>query len=128
MCQNASLCGNKLTRSISRSRCLVKCGFIVNVDLIYEILRFYITGKYGQDFGLIEEDCFQYEGHDAPCKQTSCMRYYTQNYYYIGGFYGACNEPLMRMELVRNGPIAVSFEVYKDFTAYKVKSFNPLLH
>ena len=26
----------------------------------------------------------------------------------------------MRAELVKNGPIAVSFEVYKDFVSYKV--------
>ena len=55
-----------------------------------------------------------------PCKKSTCNRYYTRDYYYVGGYYGACNEPLMRQELVKNGPIAVSFEVYKDFVAYKV--------
>lgn len=80
----------------------------------------YLTdGKYGQDFGLIEESCFPYEGRDMPCKTNTCKRHYTRDYYYIGGYYGACNEPLMREELVKNGPIAVSFEVYKDFLAYK---------
>ncbi|KAL4217888.1 hypothetical protein ACF0H5_022627 [Mactra antiquata] len=78
-----------------------------------------IAGKYGQDFGLIEEECFKYEGRDMPCIQSTCQRHYTQDYYYIGGFYGACNEPLMRAELVKSGPIAVSFEVYDDFMYYK---------
>lgn len=55
-----------------------------------------------------------------PCKKTSCARKFTQDYYYVGGFYGACNEAVMRVELVKNGPIAVSFEVYKDFMQYKV--------
>lgn len=78
-----------------------------------------IAGKYGQDFGHIAEDCFPYKGIDMPCMASSCKRHYTRDYYYIGGYYGACNEPLMREELVKNGPIAVSFEVYNDFTAYK---------
>ncbi|KAH3711271.1 dipeptidyl peptidase 1-like [Dreissena polymorpha] len=78
-----------------------------------------IAGKYGQDFGLIEEECFPYEGKDMECIKTACARKYTRDYYYIGGYYGACNEPLMRAELVKNGPIAVSFEVYGDFMAYK---------
>lgn len=34
-------------------------------------------------------------------------------------FYGACNEALMRISLVRNGPVAVSFEVYDDFLNYQ---------
>ena len=83
---------------------------------MYDIL----TGKYGQDFGLIAEDCFPYMGKDMPCQKSTCQRHYTRDYYYIGGYYGACNEPLMRTELVKNGPIAVSFEVYNDFPSYKV--------
>ncbi|KAL5018530.1 hypothetical protein ScPMuIL_004252 [Solemya velum] len=78
-----------------------------------------IAGKYGQDFGIIEEKCFPYQAKDMPCQKTSCPRYYTQNYYYIGGYYGACNEELMKLDLVKNGPVAVSFEVYPDFPSYK---------
>jgi len=78
-----------------------------------------IAGKYGQDFGLIEEECFKYQGKDMPCMKTACQRHYTNDYFYVGGSYGACNEPLMREELVKNGPIAVSFEVYNDLLAYK---------
>ena len=33
-------------------------------------------------------------------------------------FYGACNEALMRIELVKNGPLVVAFEVYDDFFSY----------
>ena len=80
------------------------------------------TGKYGQDFGIVEEECFKYTAKDSPCMKTTCKRKYTRDYYYVGGFYGACNEPLMRMELVKNGPMAVSFQVYDDFMQYKVCS------
>ena len=79
-----------------------------------------IAGKYAEDFGVVEESCFPYLGEDSPCKKESgCLRYYSTNYYYVGGFYGACNEPEMRLELVNNGPVAIGFEVYKDFVNYK---------
>ena len=79
-----------------------------------------IAGKYAQDFGVVEESCFPYTGKDSACiPETGCTRYYGTDYYYIGGYYGACNEPQMRLELVNNGPIAVSFEVLNDFMHYK---------
>ena len=79
-----------------------------------------IAGKYAEDFGVVEEDCFPYLGHDTPCQEKSgCLRYYATKYYYVGGFYGACNEAEMMVELVNNGPIAVGFEVYSDFEKYK---------
>ncbi|XP_048454020.1 dipeptidyl peptidase 1 [Rhincodon typus] len=78
-----------------------------------------IAGKYAQDFGLVEEHCFPYVGMDTPCTvEKSCYRYYTSQYYYVGGFYGACNEAAMKLELVKNGPVSVAFEVYSDFMNY----------
>lgn len=38
--------------------------------------------------------------------------------YYLR-FYGACNEALMKIELVKNGPLVVAFEVYDDFMSYR---------
>ncbi|XP_072026805.1 dipeptidyl peptidase 1-like [Amphiura filiformis] len=78
-----------------------------------------IAGKYAEDFGLIEESCYPYEGKDTACKKTSCKRYYATDYKYVGGYYGACNEELMMIQLVKNGPIAVGFEVLGDFMQYK---------
>ena len=64
--------------------------------------------------------CNPYTGKDGQCTTSSqCQRYYATDYKYLGGFYGACNEALMRIELVKNGRIAVSFEVYDDFLNYK---------
>ncbi|EHB15731.1 Dipeptidyl-peptidase 1 [Heterocephalus glaber] len=78
-----------------------------------------IAGKYAQDFGFVEESCFPYTGTDAPCKmKEDCMRYYTSEYHYVGGFYGGCNEALMKLELVQHGPMAVAFEVCDDFMHY----------
>lgn len=81
-----------------------------------------IAGKYAEDFGVVEEKCLAYVGKDSvSCdkEQKDCTRYRATNYYYVGGYYGACNEQLMQVELVKNGPIAVSFEVTNDFEAYK---------
>lgn len=79
-----------------------------------------IAGKYAQDFGVVEESCFPYVGKDSSCTETKgCIRYYATDYYYVGGYYGACNEPEMRLELVNNGPMAVGFEVLNDFLNYK---------
>uniref|UniRef100_UPI00358F3F4E dipeptidyl peptidase 1-like n=1 Tax=Myxine glutinosa TaxID=7769 RepID=UPI00358F3F4E len=77
-----------------------------------------VAGKYAQDFGILEEANYPYQGVDAPCEDQPHARYFSSHYQYIGGFYGACNEPLMRLELVNNGPVAVSFEVYDDFRYY----------
>lgn len=79
----------------------------------------YLISKYAEDFGLVQEPCFPYKGQDAPCQEKKCVRQFGTGYHYVGGFYGACNEVLMRLELVNNGPIAVGFEVYNDFVNYK---------
>ena len=79
----------------------------------------YLISKYAKDFGLVDEQCFPYEGQDLPCHEQACSRHFGTGYHYVGGFYGGCNEVLMRLELLKNGPIAVSFEVYDDFRNYK---------
>ncbi|CAB4033187.1 cathepsin C [Paramuricea clavata] len=81
----------------------------------------YLISKYAIDFGLVEESCYPYQGKDTQCTESpTCKRHHGNNdYHYIGGFYGACNEPLMRLELVKNGPFSVSFEVTSDFMHYK---------
>ena len=88
----------------------------------YQLIFFYFVflGKYGQDFGFIDDNCYPYIGETGTCKISNCTRHYTGEYHYIGGYYGACNEPLMMLELVKHGPIGVSFEVYQDFYNYKV--------
>ncbi|CAF0785362.1 unnamed protein product [Brachionus calyciflorus] len=79
-----------------------------------------ISGKYAEDFGLVEESCNPYKGRDGKCStDKSCKRRYSTKYHYVGGFYGACNEALMKIELARNGPLVVGFQVYDDFLSYR---------
>ncbi|UYV64704.1 CTSC [Cordylochernes scorpioides] len=79
-----------------------------------------IAGKFGQDYGIVEESCYPYQGADSSCSSIpkSCQRHYILDYSYVGGYYGACNEELMRIQLVKNGPFSVSFMVYGDFQNY----------
>uniref|UniRef100_H3B0U5 Peptidase C1A papain C-terminal domain-containing protein n=1 Tax=Latimeria chalumnae TaxID=7897 RepID=H3B0U5_LATCH len=92
-----------------------------------------IAGKYIQDFGVVEENCIPYVAKDYPyIIKDSCYRYYASDYHYICGFYGVCNEELMKLELIKNGPIAIALEMY-DFLYYNgiyhhtslQSSFNP---
>ena len=79
-----------------------------------------IAGKYAEDFGVVEETCYAYRAHDSNCQEEpNCLRYHSTDYYYVGGYYGACSEDGMLLELVNNGPMSVSFEVYNDFQHYK---------
>ncbi|XP_047449175.1 dipeptidyl peptidase 1 [Mugil cephalus] len=80
----------------------------------------YLIGKYIQDFGIVDESCFPYIAKNSPCGvPKNCGRMYTAEYSYVGGFYGGCSETAMMLELVKNGPMAVAFEVYPDFMHYK---------
>lgn len=79
----------------------------------------YLIGKYVQDFGVVDESCFPYVAKDTPCGlPKNCRSTYSAEYYYVGGFYGGCSEAAMKLELVKNGPMAVAFEVYSDFMHY----------
>ncbi|KER20816.1 papain family cysteine protease, partial [Opisthorchis viverrini] len=80
-----------------------------------------IAGKYAEDFGIPLESCDPYTAVKADKCPTKpgCRRYYATNYRYLGGYYGACSELLMRMELVHGGPFPIGFEVYDDFIHYK---------
>jgi len=81
-----------------------------------------IAGKYAQDFGVVEEQCYPYLGKNQDkCEPTlpNCQRTHVAKYEYVGGYYGGCSEEKMMQELVNNGPLAVAIEVYPDFQQYK---------
>ncbi|XP_065577934.1 dipeptidyl peptidase 1-like [Artemia franciscana] len=77
-----------------------------------------IAGKYAHDFGLVPEECNPYSGKDSECNEKKCNRHYVSKFRYVGGYYGACNEEAMKIALVEEGPLSISFEVYPDFMHY----------
>lgn len=79
-----------------------------------------IAGKYAEDFGVVEESCFPYLARDSECREpSSCTRYRSNKYDYVGGYFGNCNEEEMLMDLAMYGPVSVAFEVTGDFQQYK---------
>jgi len=82
----------------------------------------YLTaGKYGKDFGFVEEECRPYSAMDLGCSNSDypdCTRHYTKSYGYIGGYYGAGNEAEMMLSLVNDGPLPIGFMVFDDFIHY----------
>ncbi|XP_002160467.3 dipeptidyl peptidase 1 [Hydra vulgaris] len=79
-----------------------------------------VAGKYAQDFGVIEESQYPYTGNDSKCNAPPKVeRTYVSSFGYVGGFYGGCNEVLMRVALNKIGPLAVNIEVYPDLQFYR---------
>lgn len=81
----------------------------------------YLIAKYAEDFGVVEQSCSLYTGTDVTCPSvgSGCTRYSATDYQYIGGYYGACTESAMRVELALHGPIVIGYEVEADFSHYK---------
>ncbi|XP_049813396.1 dipeptidyl peptidase 1-like [Schistocerca nitens] len=76
-------------------------------------------GRYGKDYGFVEEECNPYLGVDGACTTNqTCKRYFVSDYSYVGGYYGGGNEVLIQEALVQNGPVAAGFMVYDDFRQY----------
>jgi len=77
----------------------------------------YLTaGKYGNEFGYVEEECFTYKqsgGRDmAPCQPDieGCKRHFVSEYGYVGGYYGAGTAHLLQQEVFENGPVAIGID------------------
>ncbi len=95
---------------------VINCSFSI---ILESNNAYFVIGKYGEDFGWVSEADNPYTAQPGPCKTPkTATRFYVSKYEYLGGYYGACNEDLMRHELVANGPFSIAFEVYADFFQY----------
>lgn len=47
-----------------------------------------------------------------------------KNYYYVGGYYGSCNEDNILEELKKNGPLVVSMKLHPAFFSYSRGIFS----
>jgi len=86
----------------------------------------FLMSKWSEDVGLVPDRCAPFTDADAACtslKLQGCnmggTRYRAANHRYVGGFYGASDENSIRAELVKNGPVVMSFEPKEDFMYYK---------
>ncbi|GIQ82750.1 peptidase C1A, partial [Kipferlia bialata] len=83
----------------------------------------YNVGKYAHDYGIVSLNNFAYQPpfSGVPCSNKHIdpeHTYYAQDYYYVGGYYGATDEQSMMEEIYTNGPVAVAVSVSDDFVTY----------
>lgn len=86
----------------------------------------FLVGKHANDYGLVEESCMEYSAENGQCptiNQCSSGRmarpvFYAENYNYVGGYYGGCNEAKMMREIFEHGPIMVALEAPSSLFYY----------
>jgi len=85
-----------------------------------------LIGKFGKDYELVAESCMPYKANtklvrcSEVCDYTSHPKQYkVKDYYFVGGYYGGCNEEAMMKEIYARGPIVGSFEPAFDFSFYQ---------
>jgi len=86
----------------------------------------FLQSKWSEDVGLVPEHCAPFSDANGACDSlglSKCSmgstRFRAANHRYVGGFYGASEEKTIRAELVKNGPVVMSFEPKEDFMYYK---------
>eukprot|EP00301_Raphidiophrys_heterophryoidea_P027933 c9899_g1_i3.p1 GENE.c9899_g1_i3~~c9899_g1_i3.p1 ORF type:complete len:566 (-),score=106.00 c9899_g1_i3:161-1858(-) len=86
----------------------------------------FLVGKYGQDYGFLEESCLPYQPKKALCswRCSNPKVWYTNSYHYIGGSYGKCSEVAMMTEIRDKGPIIVGFNAPQDLFWYSEGIFH----
>lgn len=77
--------------------------------------------KFIQEFGIVTEKCMKYKGREEKCK-FECednIEIGIEDYYIVGGYYGAVTEERIMIELRSRGPFIVDFNPDSDFFYYK---------
>lgn len=90
----------------------------------------YLIVKEGLEKGFYEENCSPVLT-DQHCEDRCFLKgnkiWKIKDYGYVGGFYGGCNEDLMRKEIFSNGPVVVAINAGPDLYYYSTGVFitNP---
>lgn len=90
----------------------------------------YLVLKFAKELELIPKRCEKKHNNKFQCGGKKCRNshnansnkftsYKVKNFGYLGGSYGKCSEELLMRELVKNGPVVVSFEPDYHFMMYK---------
>lgn len=83
----------------------------------------FLASRWASDAGLVPKSCGEYASSSGRCSLRCDVdglqrRWRADNHHYVGGYYGAATEPAMMRELVRGGPLVVSFEPKADVMYY----------
>ncbi|CAD8121597.1 unnamed protein product [Paramecium sonneborni] len=83
----------------------------------------YLVNKFAEEQVLVSEAAEPYQGFDGSCNfqkaKSQSKVYKTKNYKYLGGSYGRVSEQVIMMEIMKNGPVVLSFEPSYDFMYYE---------
>jgi len=84
----------------------------------------YLALKFGNEVELVPESCFPYKRVTGNCNDRCSVDnlnkvYKVKNYRYLGGSYGKCTEYEIMKDVLKNGPVVVSFEPDYLFMHYK---------
>jgi cathepsin C len=85
----------------------------------------YLVMRFAKEFELIPEQCKPYLEADGKCSVNYCdiksipYLYKAITNKYLGGSYGQCSQKLIMEEVMKNGPLVVSFEPDYNFMMYK---------
>lgn len=83
----------------------------------------FLLGRFGEENYLVEDNCTVTHGEQGvcrfECKGNEERMFKIKDYWYIGGSYGECNERRIMMEIMKNGPVVLSFEPDYTFMLYK---------
>ena len=94
----------------------------------------YLLGKFGNEFGFVDETCQPYSETDAICNDSCDVRsiWKVKKYGYVGDFYGGASEQKMMEEIYRNGPIVLAINATPELYYYSegiyssnVRRFEP---
>ena len=86
----------------------------------------YLVGKFGKEFGFVEDSCHPYEENDEKCIGYCFNQkvYKVKDYGYVGGYYGNCDEQKMMEEIYHNGPIVVAINATPELYYYESGIFK----
>lgn len=97
----------------------------------------YLVLKFAKEIELIPKRCEKNHGDHFQCGAKKCKSafdlidnkassYKVKNFGYLGGSYGKCSEEILMRELMKNGPVVVSFEPDYHFMMYKKGIYKSL--
>lgn len=89
-----------------------------------------LLNKFISEFDIVPESCMPYQGSNTECndKCSDTTRVSVNDYYYVGGYYGASDEENMMKELRARGPIIGNLEPRMDFSLYKSGVYSTVPH
>jgi len=83
----------------------------------------FLLGRFGEEQGFIDQSCTYTKNANEACEHQ-CGVYKIKDYWYIGGSYGECDERKIMEEIMKNGPVVLSFEPDYTFMLYKTGIYH----